>query len=128
MYDCTTKRLNASRATMALACLLFAATAMPASLSWMRGGPASFFTDRDWDLVSETLNATLDEAADGESRDWSNDKSGAGGKMTALVTETRADVTCRQLRIESRAHGASSDDNYTFCRRGDGAWKIGAPG
>jgi surface antigen len=122
-----TRRLHTGGAILALACLLFTATAMSAGLGWLRGGPASFFTDRDWDLVRETLDATLDQAADGEAREWSNDQSGAGGKMTVLLTETHAEVTCRKLRIEGHARGASSDDDYTFCRRGDGAWGIGAP-
>jgi len=127
MKDPAKRRLSANRVLPVLACLLFTTTAIAASLGWMRGAAASFFTDRDWDLVSEALGATLDGAADGETRTWSNDKSGAGGSMTALLTETRADVTCRKLRIESHARGASSEDDYTFCRRGSGAWGIGQP-
>jgi surface antigen len=123
----TRKRLHAGQTILVLACLLIATAAMAASLAWLRGAAASFFTDRDWDLVSETLKGTLDAAADGETREWSNDRSGAGGRMTPLLTETRADVTCRKLRIESRARGASSGDDYTFCRRGDGPWGIGPP-
>lgn len=115
------------RIAIVLAGLLMATTAMPASLGWMKGGAASFFTDRDWDLVTETLNAVLDTAADGDGREWSNEKSGADGKIIALATETRGDVTCRRVRVESRAKGASSGDSYVFCRRGDGPWGIGQP-
>ena len=64
-----------------------------ASLGWMKGEAASFFTDLDWTLVSEALTVTLDTADDGESRDWANDKSGARGRMTVLVTEARDDLT-----------------------------------
>jgi surface antigen len=127
MSTTATRPLKANRAIVAVACLLVTATAMAASLGWMRGAAASFFTDRDWDLVSETLGATLESAADGETREWSNDKSGASGRMMVLLTESREDVTCRKLRIESRARGASSGDDYTFCRRGDGPWGIGQP-
>jgi surface antigen len=110
-----------------IAGLLAAATAMPASLGWMKGDARSFFTDRDWELVEETLTTTLDAAADGEARAWSNQASGASGKMTPLATETRGDVTCRRVRVESRAKGASSSYRYLFCRRGDGGWGIGQP-
>ena len=114
-------------AVVGIAGLLLAAAAMPASLGWMKGDAPSFFTDRDWALVAETLTATLDTAADGEAREWSNQASGASGKMTPLATETRGDVTCRRVRVESAAKGASSSYRYLFCRRGDGTWGIGQP-
>lgn len=106
---------------------LLGVAAHAASLGWMRGETASFFTDRDWELVGQTLEAALAGAADGETREWSNDKSGAHGRMTPLTTETQGDVTCRQLRVESTARGSSSSHRYLFCRRGDGPWGIGQP-
>lgn len=111
------------------ALLLAAALAVPAagaaSLGWMKGEAAAFFTDRDWKLVSETLDATLETAADGESREWANDKSAARGRMTVLATETKDDVTCRRLRVETTAKGSSSSHSYRFCRRPGGDWAIG---
>lgn len=112
---------------LAIAAILFGLAAQAASLGWMRGATASFFTDRDWELVTETLAATLDSAADGEAREWANERSGARGRMTPLATEARGDVTCRQLRVESTARGSSSSQSYRFCRRGDGSWGIGQP-
>lgn len=111
-----------------LAASLAATAAGAASLGWMKGATASFFTDRDWQLVSEALAATLDTAADGESRAWANDKSGARGRMTVLGTETRDDATCRRLRVEATAKGSSSSHQYRFCRRADGEWAIGETG
>ncbi len=127
MKEFTPRRRAAGRLVAALAGVLMASAAMPASLGWMKGDAASFFTDRDWQILEETLTATLDTAADGESREWSNEKSGAGGKMTPLATETRGEVTCRRVRIENVAKGASGSYRYLFCRRGDGAWGIGQP-
>jgi surface antigen len=106
---------------------LLALGAQAASLGWMKGETGRYFTDRDWELVGETLQATLDGAPDGETREWSNGKSGARGSMTPLSTETRDDVTCRRLRVESVAKGSSSSHSYLFCRRGDGSWRIGEP-
>lgn len=110
-----------------VAAALVTATAGAASLGWMKGEAASFFTDRDWELVAETLDATLDSAADGESRDWANDKSGTRGRMTVLGSETRDGVTCRRLRVESTAKGSSSIHQYRFCRRAGGDWALGQP-
>lgn len=117
--------VKAGLRTLLLAATLAAPAAGAASLGWMKGEAASFFTDRDWQLVAETLDATLDSAADGESRDWTNDKSGARGRMTVLGSETRGEVTCRRLRVESTAKGSSSSHQYRFCRRDGGDWAIG---
>ena len=117
--------VKAALRTLLLAGTLAASAAGAASLGWMKGEAASFFTDRDWQLVAETLDATLDSAADGESRDWTNDKSGARGRMTVLGSETRGEVTCRRLRVESAAKGSSSTHQYRFCRREGGDWAIG---
>jgi len=110
-----------------LGSVLAASVSGAASLGWMKGEAASFFTDRDWQLVGETLAATLDSAADGESRGWENDKSGARGRMTVLGSETRGDVTCRRLRVEATAKGSSSSHQYRFCRREGGDWAVGQP-
>ena len=120
--------VKAGLGALLLASALATAVAGAASLGWMKGATASFFTDRDWQLVSETLAATLDTAADGESRAWTNDKSGARGRMTVLGSETRDDVTCRRLRVEATAKGSSSSHQYRFCRRAAGDWAIGEPG
>ena len=106
---------------------LLALAAQAASLGWMKGETARYFTDRDWELVGQVLQSALDDAPDGETREWSNEKSGARGSMTPLSTETRDDVTCRRLRVESVAKGSSSSQSYLFCRRGDGPWGIGEP-
>lgn len=113
------------RALLVATLLVAAPAAGAASLGWMKGEAASFFTDRDWELVGEALAATLDSAADGESRTWENDKSGARGRMTVLGTETRGDRTCRRLRVETTAKGSSSSHQYRFCRREGGDWAIG---
>lgn len=117
--------VKAGLRALLLAATLAAPAAGAASLGWMKGEAASFFTDRDWQLVAETLDATLASAADGESREWTNDKSGARGRMTVLGSETRGEMTCRRLRVESTAKGSSSSHQYRFCRREGGDWAIG---
>lgn len=106
-----------------------AATAPPASgqsLAWMTGRPAEFFTDEDWSLLGSTLDQALNEAADGETREWRNASSGASGTVTPLSSETRQGLACRLARIVSRAAGTQSSQRYLFCRQGeDGRWQIG---
>lgn len=120
------RRLAPLLAAMAAA-VLVAQPAAAASLGWMKGDAASFFTDRDWEILRSTLDQTLDSAGDSEAREWSNESSGAHGRLTPLASETRGDVTCRRLRIESTARGASSSHRYLFCRRSGGAWGLGQP-
>ena len=110
-----------------VAAFMMAPAALPQSLGWMRGEAASFFTDRDWELLRSTLGEALDGAADGEAREWRNENSGASGRITPLKTETRDQTTCRRLRIESEARGAKSSYRYLFCRVGDGPWALGRP-
>jgi surface antigen len=114
-------------AALLLSSALAAPVASGASLGWMKGQAAQFFTDTDWKLLDETLNAALDEAPDGEAREWRNDKSRASGRITPLASHTRDDVTCRRVRIESSAAGVESSYRYLFCRRADGPWGIGMP-
>jgi len=98
-----------------------------ASLGWMKGQAAQFFTDADWKLLGAALTAALDEAADGEAREWRNDNSKASGRITPLASHTRDDVTCRRVRIESSAAGVENSYRYLFCRRAEGPWGIGMP-
>ena len=109
------------------ATLLGGPSAGAASLGWMKGEAASFFSDRDWEILQATLDQALESAADGETREWANESSGAHGRMTPLASETRGDVACRRLRIESTAKGASSSYRYLFCRRAGGPWGLGHP-
>ena len=122
--DSTSHRRGAPLAALAA---MVALAAQGASLGWMKGETAAFFTDRDWELVGATLAVALEQATDGETRQWSNDRSGAHGRMTPLSTEARGDATCRKLRVESTAKGSSSSHVYVFCRRGDGGWGIAQP-
>ena len=107
--------------------VLGAPAASAASLGWMKGQAAQFFTDTDWKLLRETLTAALDEASDGEAREWRNDKSKASGRITPLASQTQDDVTCRRVRIESSAAGVENSYRYLFCRRAEGPWGIGMP-
>ena len=121
------RRFHGLHGVFLLTLFLVAPSAVGASLGWMQGQAAQFFTDADWKLLDETLTAALDGAADGESRDWRNDRSRASGRITPLASHTRDDVTCRRVRIESSAAGVRNSYRYLFCRRADGPWGIGMP-
>jgi len=120
-------RRHSFRGPSLLLLLLSAPVALGASLGWMQGQAAQFFTDEDWTLLGSTLTAALDEAGDNEPREWKNDKSRAHGRITPLASNTRDDVTCRRVRIESFAAGIENSYRYLFCRRGDGEWALGLP-
>jgi len=114
-------------ASLTAVLFLVGGSAAAQGLGWMKGTAAGFFTDTDWQLLEETLTVALNEAADGEPREWRNERSGSHGKVTPLISDTRADVTCRRIRIESAARGTSSSYRYLFCRRGEDRWRLGQP-
>ena len=122
-----THGLHFLRGPTLLLLLLTAPVGLGASLGWMQGQAAQFFTDEDWKLLARTLDDALDDAADDEAREWSNDKSRASGRITPLASNTRGDVTCRRVRIENSAAGIRNSYRYLFCRRGDSDWALGLP-
>ena len=115
-------------AICALASPLAGSPAAAQGLGWMKGSAAGFFTAADWQMLRQAVDEAFSEARDGEPREWRNDKSGAHGTVTPLFTDTRDDVTCRRVRIESSARGASDSFRYLFCREGEGRWILGLPG
>jgi surface antigen len=119
------------RATKVLVCagavvvlLSWSAPSMASNLSFMKDTPYVHFTEKDHKLFNETLEATLNQEADGETRGWSNPVSGAGGDIKALKTFKRGAVTCRLVSIANKAKGRAASAEYNFCRQASGKWAL----
>jgi surface antigen len=102
----------------------WSAPSMASNLSFMKDTPYVHFTDKDHKLFNETLDATLNQEADGETRAWSNPASGAGGNIKVLKTFKRGVATCRSVSIANKAKGRAASAEYNFCRQTSGKWAL----
>jgi surface antigen len=93
--------------------------------SIFRGTPAELFTDDDWAAFKASLNDALNEAKDGETRNWGNPATGAGGEITILKTVVRSNSDCREVKIANQAKNRKRTTGQVFCVGGDGVWKLG---
>jgi surface antigen len=85
------------------------------------------FRDSDMQSFLETMDASLDGLADGETRSWENPDTKAHGSIGALRTFEREGRTCRQMRVENNARGRRGVGKWTYCRSAEGRWELQAP-
>jgi surface antigen len=93
-------------------------------LLWLHDSPVRYFNDADWEMARETVRAALNEAADGETREWSNEKTGHHGSATPKSTSDETGVTCRDLQIRNHANRMDGGGVFPFCRQPDGKWQL----
>jgi len=109
----------------ALLLLALVGPAAGGNFRWLDGSAARYFTDRDWELFTATLQKALDEGGSGQRFEWSNPESGSSGAMVPRAAPpVFAGSECRLLEMENRAHGYSGNSRHTLCRDSEGAWKI----
>ena len=82
------------------------------------------FAEQDWELLQETINQTLDNAADGDSNQWSNAETGNSGNVQVLDTRKTDTGTCRNLVISNSSKPENGVTRLNYCRQTDGLWKI----
>jgi surface antigen len=85
--------------------------------------PYAFMKDEDRARFQAALTAALDDAADGETREWSNADTRAGGKLTLVRTLGGSADRCREVRIANKAGGRAETNNIIFCRGDGGKWR-----
>ena len=91
---------------------------------WLKDAPAKSFTDKDWKLFSDSLNAALNNLEDGGIQQWSNENSGNSGVIEVSNTEQYASGTCRSTLISNRAKNQQGVSRLRFCQQPDGSWKV----
>ncbi len=107
--------------------IVILASAIPALASYidlLKDSPSTYFTEEDRAIFVETLNDTLNNSVDGETRSWSNSNTKASGEMTVLMTFDRNGLSCRTLSIVNNADDLTATRKFTFCRTEPGIWKI----
>jgi surface antigen len=113
----------ATRATGLVTLLLASPAGFGFNLGFLHDAPASYFTERDWELVKGAVEDALRDAADGETVDWNNPDSGHLGTVTVLKTTQQQGMTCRTLKIYNEVESRSGDSYHRFCQQADGSWK-----
>jgi surface antigen len=99
-------------------------TAAAYNLRFLNYSPVRYFSEQDWKLANTAVRKALNETKDGETLSWENPETKCSGTVTPITTETRNQVTCRELKIENYAKGLSGSANYRFCREPDGKWAV----
>lgn len=112
-----------------LACVIILMFSIPGALlasnwQWLKDTPVMSFDERDWELLQETINQTLDEDSDGESRQWNNPETGNSGTVQVLDTRDTDTGHCRNLVISNSASPKKGVTRLNYCRQLDGQWKI----
>jgi surface antigen len=94
-------------------------------MDWLRGTAVMQFRESDWTLVQDTARAVLEEAVDGERRDWRNETTGNRGAIKPILSFDFEGRPCRRLAfLNEAATGARGISTHTLCRQDDGEWKL----
>lgn len=97
------------------------------NLGFLHNAPASYFSERDWELLTAAVDRVLAGKQDGQPVSWENPESGHRGTVTAVNTTQDQGSTCRELKIYNQVEKASAQSYYRFCEQPDGSWKTVAP-
>ncbi|MDM0015569.1 RT0821/Lpp0805 family surface protein [Variovorax sp. J22P168] len=104
-----------------------AAQARPLSLfNAMRDTPVTRFNGADIDLMTRSVNRTLDTGADGVTVTWENPRTSSNGSITPAV-DPEGRKNCRVARIENRHRALQNSASYLFCRsngKSNGEWQV----
>ena len=102
------------------------AIAFALDLTFLDQAPIRFMSDAEIDMMEAKVIEVLDQAADGETRDWRSDDSGNSGSVTAVKSFSEGDLACRRIEIVNRAAQAtrgSASSMMDMCQI-DGSWKF----
>ena len=111
---------------MALILALMAGNSWAANLSFLAGSAMSRFKGDDVALMNKTALDAIATSQVGETRAWSNTKTGNSGQITLLSNFTAADgVPCKRLRVASKSKQMHGAGTYSVCKR-DSEWRLDA--
>lgn len=85
--------------------------------------PVRNLSKQDLAIMTETVDAVLADARNGETRSWKNPETGASGDVQALKSFEHDGLSCRRIALINQAKGQEARSVYDLCEV-DGAWKI----
>jgi surface antigen len=98
---------------------------LAACAGFSAGDPALYqrLAESDVNLASRLMQATLESAPDGATRQWTNQQTGNSGEITPLRTYASEDGHfCRDYREELVIAGDSGRFYHTACRDDSDRW------
>ena len=94
------------------------------NIEFLNRGPIAYMDEVDKQILTETFNAALNNAEDGESVGWKNPDSGSQGVIEVLDSHEDYGTTCRTVRTHSAAGGREGGGVYRLCRADDDTWQF----
>lgn len=106
--------------------IIFNAGPAFAGYTWLEKAPASKFNEKDWSMLKSATNELLENGADGDMREWSNEESGNSGKIKVISSSESEGKRCRKVAFLNIAgdYGLSGRSVQRMCKQPDGIWKF----
>lgn len=93
--------------------------AMELNLKIPEESALTLFTDSDWDTMKTHAKKVLNEDSDGDTQQWQNNETGHSGNITALSTNTKNGMLCRNTQFINIAGDSTSTTLVNLCKQGD---------
>jgi surface antigen len=94
---------------------------------WAKRLPINQYSPEDIVILRQSMTQALNQAADGEKREWSNPTTGSAGSITPLNTVDENMKMCRQTRFSSFSDEQENHAEFYLCRQADGEWAVEQP-
>ena len=115
-----------------LLCATLIALAIPAraQINPFRGSSGAGLTASDFHMQDTTARKLTQQSDphDGETRNWTNPRTGASGRVTVVNSFKKGDMLCRKLEFASKTKGQGDErtTQVNWCQTPQG-WKIVSP-
>ena len=95
-----------------------------AGVGWLSNAPIRFFSEKDMQLMKDTVFSALSNNEDGVKSEWVNSETGHKGSITPINSKKIQGLNCRDVEMFNSAGGRTANPKYTFCQHEDGSWKF----
>ncbi|EWY36344.1 hypothetical protein N825_28790 [Skermanella stibiiresistens SB22] len=113
------------QALASVAFMLVTSSADAQLLFGSRLGQAHYQGD-DTKIIMQIGADMMRNAADGESRPWSNPQTGNSGTITVLRSYKHSNMPCRDAEVNSKLKDRNVVYVLPLCQIAEGSWKIAA--
>lgn len=87
----------------------------------VKTAPSEAFNDEDWEIFGKTAQQALDHGKNGETKTWSNPKTGSSGSFKPLASKA---ADCRALYTSvEKAEYDKAETTLEVCKKADGTWE-----